>query len=732
MLPEPLVWTTPSDDSSGSMPLGNGDIGVNVWVEQNGDLLFYLSKTDAWDENARLLKLGRIRVSFHPSPFIAGAGVFLQNLDLASGAIRIKFELGSQQSSILVWVDANRPVVRVEVSTIQPCQARIALELWREEQRFRGEAEGHFPAGLRSSEDREMVYPDRLLAVMDDAVLWCHRNVSSCWAATLEHQDMADWKRQGRDPLRNRTFGAMLRGQGLVRDGDRMLRTPVPSTRMAFGIHLLTAQTETVEEWVDVLGRQADLSDAMPLDQAFDEHTVWWHAFWNRSWIHISGTPEAETVSRGYELQRFVTACGGRGAYPIKFNGSIFTVDSKATTPPYDADYRRWGGGYWFQNTRLMYWAMIMSGDFDMMEPLFKLYLDALPLATERARKCFGIEDAAVFPETMTFWGAFLNRDYGYHRAGCAPGISENTYIHRYWQGMLELLAIILDAYAVSGDDRLVQTALLVLAPPFLRFYCGMFPRRDDSGKMIISPSQSLETWHVAVNPSPDIAGLRWVLNGLLSLPDRLLPEELRKEWQALRDLIPPLPTRTYRQEKRTVILPALQYDQTTNRENPELYAIFPYRIFGVGKSDLDIGIATWEDRRFVETGGWQQEAIHAAMLGRMEEAKSAVVKNFSTSHAGSRFPAFWGPNFDWTPDQSHGSVAAIALQQMLMQYDGADIRLLPAWPRDWRVEFKLYAPGGTLVEGRAGDGGIQELRVTPETRRSDVHMAETDNATGA
>ena len=27
-----VVWRTPSRDSSGSMPLGSGDIGLNLWV----------------------------------------------------------------------------------------------------------------------------------------------------------------------------------------------------------------------------------------------------------------------------------------------------------------------------------------------------------------------------------------------------------------------------------------------------------------------------------------------------------------------------------------------------------------------------------------------------------------------------------------------------------------------------------------------------------------------------
>ena len=57
-----VVWDSPSTNSSGSMPLGNGDIGVNAWVEENGDLVFFISKTDAWSDCGRLLKLGQVRL----------------------------------------------------------------------------------------------------------------------------------------------------------------------------------------------------------------------------------------------------------------------------------------------------------------------------------------------------------------------------------------------------------------------------------------------------------------------------------------------------------------------------------------------------------------------------------------------------------------------------------------------------------------------------------------------
>ena len=50
------------------MPCGGGDIGMNVWVEE-GDVLFYLSRSGTFDENNCLLKQGRFRIRMSPKPF---------------------------------------------------------------------------------------------------------------------------------------------------------------------------------------------------------------------------------------------------------------------------------------------------------------------------------------------------------------------------------------------------------------------------------------------------------------------------------------------------------------------------------------------------------------------------------------------------------------------------------------------------------------------------------------
>ncbi|MBC7350174.1 MAG: hypothetical protein H5U05_09400 [Candidatus Aminicenantes bacterium] len=48
-------------------------------------------------------------------------------------------------------------------------------------------------------------------------------------------------------------------------------------------------------------------------------------------------------------------------------------------------------------------------------------------------------------------------------------------------------------------------------------------------------------------------------------------------------------------------------------------------------------------------------------------------------------------------------------------------IFLLPAWPQDWDVDFRLHAPYRTVVEGQLRNGQVTKLNVTPPSRRSDL-----------
>src|SRR3984957_5065841 len=112
-----VAWTTTSTNGSpGSMPLGNGDISANVWVENNGgDLMMYLGKSDTWSEGTRLLKLGRVRTHFSPHPFASGLP-FTQTLDFYHGEIDITAGPSGSQVYLRIYIDANQPVIRIEAS----------------------------------------------------------------------------------------------------------------------------------------------------------------------------------------------------------------------------------------------------------------------------------------------------------------------------------------------------------------------------------------------------------------------------------------------------------------------------------------------------------------------------------------------------------------------------------------------------------------------------------------
>ena len=398
-----VVWTTPSKNSSGSMPLGNGDIGLNVWVEEGGDLLLYVGKTDSWDENGRLLKLGRLRLHFSENPFAKGRP-FRQTLHLDRGEIEILAGESGGELRLLIWVDANRPVVRIEADADQDLDLETRLEIWRKSDQMES---------------------------LPDGLACCHRNATSVWASTMTVQNLAPLIPKLHDPLLGLTSGILVTGDNLIVAGTGTLRSKAPGKRFLVSVHPLVAQTDSVKHWLAQLRKQAEAVNQVPLDEARAGHRAWWQAFWQRSWIAMSGSLEAQKVCENYQLQRFLATCAGRGRYPIHFAGSIFTVDGTLETAGnrkglgipdvYDADFRMWGRAYWFQNTRLLYWHALMAGDFEILQPLFRMYRDALPLAEQRTRLYFR-HPGAFFPETMTFWGTYLNENYGVDRRGKKPG----------------------------------------------------------------------------------------------------------------------------------------------------------------------------------------------------------------------------------------------------------------------------------------------------------------------
>ena len=727
-----VVWDSPSANSTGSMPIANGDIALNVWVEGNGDLLFYIAKNDSWSENGRLLKLGRVRVKLSPNPFANGLP-FRQELKLHEGEIEITAGEAGSEVTIRVWVDANNPVVHVEAEGKKNFDMEVNFETWREagykldattySDMYNFNSGGSAPLETTFADNNPyptIVHPDVIVPGMKDRIIWYHHNVKSGCELTMKVQGLESFYETMTDPLLYRTFGGSIQGDGLVSrmesgegwdesvtgrwtPNDRVLESTQSRTRQSFNVYLLTEHPVMVRAWLKNLDTLVDRVDKIDIEDARKAHQQWWDDFWNRSWIRITGSDDAEEVARAYTLQRYIFACNSRGTYPIKFNGFLFTVEDEEGNN--DPDFRVWGTGYWFMNTRAMYWPMMTSGDFDLMEPYFNLYLNALPMAKERNRIYFG-HAGAHFPEQLFFWGGYPTDHYGWDRRGKHISEVECKWTARLWQGGLELTLMMLDYYAHTEDKEFLTNKLMPIANEITTFY-DLHYKRDESGKLYIYPAQSLEAWWDCVNPMPEVAGLRYVLDKLLKLPEEYTSSQQRQKWERLLSETPELPTRKL-EDGRTILAPAEKYADKHNRENCELYAVFPYRLFGVGRPNLEIAQLTYEN----PFPDHFNIGVYMAYLGLVDEAQQYIVSralrssNFRFRHLNTeQFPLAY----------------MSLLQAMLLQYEDEKIYLFPTWPKEWDVEFKLYAPYNTVVEGTYRKGELERLKVTPESRAKDV-----------
>jgi len=366
---------------------------------------------------------------------------------------------------------------------------------------------------------------------------------------------------------------------------------------------------------------------------------------------------------------------------------------------------------------------MCAAGDFDLMQPLFQMYgRDLMPLFRYRTRLYLG-HDGVYIPECIYFWGDHFSETYGWTPFAERQDKLQESRWHKWeWVSGPELACLMLDYYDHTLDEAFLAQTALPMAHEVLTFFDQQYPV-DERGRLVMRPAQALETWWECTNAMPELAGLHALTERVLALPERLTDSGRRGFWQALRKKVPDLPTREV--DGRRMLAPAERFDAKQNCENPELYAVFPFRRVAVGRPDIDLGIEALKHRWDRGHTGWRQDDIFMAYLGLAGEARANLVARARTKDAGSRFPAFWGPNYDWVPDQDHGGVLMKALQAMLLQIDGRRLFLLPAWPRDWNADFRLHAPGRTTVEGRVRDGRLEGLTVTPAARKADLTVME-------
>jgi hypothetical protein len=350
------------------------------------------------------------------------------------------------------------------------------------------------------------------------------------------------------------------------------------------------------------------------------------------------------------------------------------------------------------------------------------MYFDMLPLCKYRTKKYMG-HDGAYYPECVYFWGDVFPHTYGW-ATPCEERTDklQNADVHKYeWVGGLEVANMMLEYYEYTEDETFLYEKAVPFAMEILTFFDQHYSV-NENGKLNMTPAQALETWWYCTNPMPELAGLHAVVEKMERLPKNLLTADKKNFVAKLKQKLPELPL-VKSPDGKMMLAPGQRFERKANIENPELYAVYPFRLISYDKPNAEWGIEALKHRKHRGATGWRQDDLFMAYLGLANEARSNLVQRARTKHTASRFPVFWGPNYDWIPDQDHGGVLCRGVQSIVMQCEDKRIDLFPAFPADWDCDFKLNAPHKTTVEGQLKDGKLINLKVTPKEREKDVRV---------
>ena len=701
-------WTSQSKNSSESMPLAGGILGLNVWVENN-DILFLIGSPNCMDEDGMQVKLGMIRLRFSPTIFDK---YFRQELNLLRSEIVLsgKTDAGNPVT-VKLWCAINEPIIHIEVMSDKSITVAASYETW---------------AKYETKNIKE-------------GLLWGYRlaDVNARRQKDIKQQQMEEFSHSVPDPLSGLTMGGCITASNMKFIGtgsgtfNKMptktttIQTRKPVKQLDLCIALRMEQDASLAEWEHRLSATA--SKAVKSSKKDRETSLaWWNNFWNRSFIHINPsaphTDSAWQVSRNYQLFRYQLAANRNGRTMTLFNGGIFPCQD-------NPDKRMWDGcQFMAQNQRLVYWPLLKTGDFDMLQVGLNFYRDRTELNRLHTKKLWGI-DGIAYPEPYSIFGLdAIGTDKN--------GRDQTDHLKYHYTSGMEFALMMLEIGCYNGQDiQSYLPSIEGIISYYDHYYQNELMKKtgkplDENGQLVIYPSDACEPFHGCTNNTDVICGLHALCNGLLNLPSQYLNTEKRKYYQDFQKRIPPITISEVDGHK--VIAPAKSFEwvfYNGNMDFPNMYVCFPFNYFFLGRDPAGIQLAsnTWDYgaiRPNVQRQSqcWYQSAINLARMGRTAEAGKYIMQKFL--HPSLRFPAFWiNPGFCHAPDTDHGGAGMIGLQEMLMQCDGKRILLGAAWPAEWNCHFKLHAPYQTMVEGTIKNGQITINNVIPASRRKDIEM---------
>lgn len=646
-----LVYLQPAIYPFEAMHLGNGNLGVCLWNEVG---MTWQLNNGSYRRANEPVSSGKVTFS-SPALRAEKPEKFVERTSLWNGTVTTAIESPAGKAQLVSFVAEGEDLLVVRCRETGQGTRELALHLWRPTAHFITGPD--FVAVTESAEHKEpyLATSMALLVKVDGAKVTVGRRDDS--TLTLRLDDVA-----GELTI----YVANPLGRGTERDTLKAAEAMIERAR-AKGFGKLLAQ-----------------------------RSAFWHGFWPKSFLHItSPRGEGDFLENLWYLFFYDLASMSRHTLCPKFNGGNWMMEK---------DSRWWGGGYWHQNTREIFWPAYSANHVELTDPLFELYGRAAACARQSGSVGLGV-DGFYIPEWIP-----VNVSAPKSRRPIKPPGGYTAFIFTVG---LEVGLQAWWRYEFSGDERFLREQAYPLLKGSLDFYLN-YAKKGPDGKYHIEPADAQESYWLVKDPAQDLAALRWAIPVALAASEKLgLDADLRPRWRDLLANLAPFSIDPQKNMIREADLPPGA--ERHNSENVADYAIYPFGVFGIGKPDYELANSTFLNRPVPGMGnGWEPAAICAARLGLADEAARLVLahmnSNLRFNNSGWYSPTgimFAGmmpdvPYYD-SPGVSNQAIGEMALQS----HDGV-IRLAPAWPARWRLQFQLRARGGFLVTADVNQGQVR------------------------
>ena len=640
-----IVYNRPNTNPLYGLTVGNGRTGAMVW-NQNG-LTMQVSGVDLSEQSA--YAAGTANLYTNPG-MDTGYTNYQQRLSLYDGTLITKYD---SNRTVTIMGSPNSEIMGIHVDDSRGGVSSVAFDLsmWD-------------PATVTNMADVPDLNTWKTISTFSDAnVAGFSRGQTDAngfgysMAATVE--------------------GANFTTQ--VVDGRKVRLNITPTS--SYTIWLTAASRINAPNRDSVTQARNQLASVKTTGYAttFNNYKNFWHSFWNKSFVQYSnGSKDADYMENVYYLSTYMIAAAGFGNYPAHFINGVF----RATQ-----DQSKWSNAYWYWNQRDVYLSFLASDHSDLIDRHNNLYSRNYNALKAYTQTRYGVDGLWV-PETMG-WD------------GNARGTTGSDYTKNILSTGYEAAYSMYMRYRYTNDTNYLQN----VAYPFMRetakFYSAMLTHDTTNNTYYMANSNSHETYWNVRNAITDLAAVRSIFPLTIQVSQQLgVDSGLRSTWQNVLDhLVPYVVSNGAYQPHQPPI------SQTRNNENVSAELIWPYDVTGIGSSDYQTAVNTWNQRPFPYGNVWSNDAVQAARLGLGDQAYNGM-KTMLQKY--QNYPNGMTNNTNGVFE--YLGVHLTALNESLLQSYNDKIRVFPAVPTDSSFvgKFTLLAKDGFLVSSEREAGEIK------------------------